>query len=207
MAAPPDFEQTKGLFKHRLSFGPYGLTYLDRTFGPGKERSILYENLAMDQVVCGAHLDLISGVVAFGTGIAAMAMWTTSEKGFFAGLPWFLACILASIYGWLRSGRYVEIPVLQDTPMLLYEDRPDRERVNRLLADLTSRTRDYAIRKFGPIQGTAPREEQVGRLRWFRDRNYITDDELQEWLKDLEQGTKFRSSGTIGFGTSPKVQS
>lgn len=200
MTALPDFEQGKGPFQRRLTFGPYGLTYVDRGMGTLKERSVLYEELAMDRVVSGANLDIVWLVVSITMAVVTLTLATGAEAGYaLAGL---VLCGVSCFACWLRSGPYVEIPVLQSGPIRLYGARPDADSVTRLIVDLTQHTKEYAIRKFGPIQGSAPREEQVNRLRWLRDRNYITDDELDQWLKDLDQGAKFRGAGSIGFGSA-----
>lgn len=202
MNALRDFGQAKGPFKRILNFGPYGLKYQDRMFGPGKERSVLYEELAMDRVVRGTHLDLVSGLIALGTAVVALTVAAGPGSGFLAVLPWLVMCAVASGYCWLRSGPYVEIPVIQGLPIRLYGNRPGEEQVGRLVAELGAHARDYAIRKFGPIPGAAPRAEQVGRLRWLRERNYITDDELDGWIKELDAGSKFKGSGAIGFASA-----
>lgn len=62
---------------------------------------------------------------------------------------------------------------------------------------LKAHAKAYSISKFGPVAGMGRTEEQVNRLRWLRDRNYLTDEEFQARLADL--GPLKTDGGPIGF--------
>lgn len=184
-----------------VRLGEFAIIVSERTIGHLNERSILYEELQLDRIVRSVHVDLISGGAAALAALLGFAVIAANpDPGFNwdGALFWATCAVIGGVFCWLRSGERVQVPVLNAQPLVLASQLPSKPVVDDFLAALTKTSKNYVITKFGPIRGQGPREEQINRLRWLRDRNFINDQELQARIADL--GPEVRGEGgQIGF--------
>ena len=115
------------------------------------------------------------------------------------GVFWALAGFASGLGCWMRSGRYVLIPVAGQEPIDIYGDVPDASATEEFLAELQKHVRSYARGKYGRISEAMPVDQQMHRLTWLRDRNFITDAEYHADSIRLEAMLKKPPDNPIGF--------
>ncbi len=194
-------EQRKGALKRIVTMDEFTLRVQESGAHPLKERALLYEELQLDRVVRKTTFDppslmatLLFAMIALAIGVATSAKAISWEGIMF----WSLAALITGTWCWMRSGTFYLIPVIGHEVLALDAERPSEAEASAFIETLRQQTKEYAIAKFGPISGQGDREDQLNRLRWLRDRNYLSHQEFQERSAIVTMDTK-AESGQIGF--------
>ena len=162
--------------------------------GIERVRSIPIEDLVLDHVSRGSRVEAMSlflnlmffiGLVNSSNGVLALSLA--------------LGCIGMGGYCWIRSGNYILIPVEGQDAFELFGNRPDLGTVDDFIHDLGIKARSYACEKYGHVNELLPADQQMRRLTWLRDRNFISDNEYRGLVEALEDLVRKRPENPIGF--------
>ena len=163
-----------------------------------RERSIPIEDLVLDHVSRGSRVE---GMSLFLTMMFLIGL-VNSTNGVLT-LALLLGCLGMGVYCWTRSGSYVLIPVAGQDAFELFGNRPTRAAVDDFIRDLGTKARSYAREKYGHVSELRPVDEQMRRITWLRDRNFISDDEYRGLVGSLEELLRKRPESPIGFKRDP----
>lgn len=196
--------QQKLIERREFIVEEFTLRTVQRMPGSLKERSILLEDLFPDRVVRGQRLEGLSFflALAFLCGLGA-SLYTSNDPR--EKPNWIMAsiCLVASAgmasYCWIRSGHYVLVAVGDGDPVELFGDRPGIGEVDGFIAELSTVVREYSLQKYGVVTGLLPMDQQMQRLTWLRDRNYLGSQEYQDRVTKLQALFEKPQSGPIGF--------
>ena len=185
----------KKLFEVRhLSVQEFVVRFSKKTFGLERDRSVPMEDLVLDHVARGSRVEGVSFFLTLIFLIGLMNSTNALLMGIYA-----LALLGMGSYCWTRSGSYVVVPIAGQEAFELFGDLPNRAAVDDFIRDLGIRVRTYAREKYGHVSEILPVEQQMGRITWLRDRNFISDDEYRGLVQALEALVQKRQENPIGF--------
>lgn len=200
----PSLRQQKFVERREFIVEEFTLRAVRRLPGSLKERSILIEDLFPDRVVRGQRLEGLSFflALAFMCGLCG-SLYTSNDP---RDEPnWIMAsiCLVAMLgsgsYCWIRSGQYVQIAVGDGEAVELFGDRPEVVEVDGFISELSALVKEYAVQKYGAVSALLPMDQQMQRLTWLRDRNYLGSQEYGERVSQLQAFFERPQSGPIGF--------
>jgi hypothetical protein len=195
----------KRLFELReVRVDDFSVWFRKEFYRTNRERSIPIEDLVLDQVIRGHRIE---GMSLFLTGIflllAVVSLHTGNDPrvkpNWIFGCFWGLVSIGMATYCWMRSGSYVVIPLAGQEAFEIYGTIPTRASVDAFLEQLSNHVNAYARAKYGTISSLQPFDQQMERLTWLRQRNFLSDAEFNGKVGELERRVKGGPERPIGF--------
>lgn len=169
-------------------------TYVVRLYGHRKERTFPIEDMIPDHARRSHGIEWMS---LFLTGLF-LAWATAASNGLLTAVC--IACSLATgTYCWIRSGTHILVPIAGQDSVQLFGRSPNKTEVDRFLSELVNVVRTYSVEKYGNVSGYLPPDQQMQRMTWLRDRNFLNDEEFKARVSQLEDLFRPKTNSPIGF--------
>jgi hypothetical protein len=154
------------------------------------ENYISYENLKGEAKISCRHnskfLFVTITMVTFSTCILLQSFIT--NQGFIYSILPLSAALLSAVLYRYRQQNYIILETCDRRKVVFLRDKPNRQALERFLAQLWLQRRQYLREKYFYINYDCDWKQQTDRLRWLLEQNVISNAEYrfaqEDWIID-----------------------